>query len=82
MKPSEYAILDFLGRNGLSLPPAVLHYNMVESGHEIGYSTVKANLRSLSEQGLVTKTKDEGYYAITDRGRAYLEGELDSSASE
>ncbi|WP_224338119.1 PadR family transcriptional regulator [Haloprofundus halobius] len=78
MKPSEYTVLDFLGRTRLSLPPSVLHYNMVKSGHEIGYSTVKANLASLSEHNLVTKEKEEeGYYAITDRGIAYLEGELD-----
>jgi predicted transcriptional regulator len=78
MKPSEYTVLDYLGKTGLALPPSVLHYNMVQSGREIGYSTVKVSLVSLAELDLVTKEKEEeGYYAITDRGTAYLEGELD-----
>lgn len=83
MKPSEYTVLDFLGKAELALPPAVIHYNMEKAGHEIGYSTVKANLASLSELGLVTKEKEEeGYYAITDRGLAYLQGELDPDELE
>ncbi len=43
----------------------------------------KRRLRELAEHGLLEKAEDKrGYYRITDRGRAYLAGELDADELE
>lgn len=46
-------------------------------------STLNHRLSLLLEHGLVLKEDEtSGYYAITDRGRAYLAGEIDAEALE
>ncbi len=77
MSLKDGLILEFLEEHDLELPAKPLYRNLNRHGHEIGYSTVRQRLRELEAHGLVEKVDDAGYYAITSKGRAYLEGELD-----
>ena len=79
MTKSDPAILEILQESGLELPPAVISHNVVGVSHP----TVKRRLPILKEHGLVEKADEKrGYYRITDRGRAYLAGELDADELE
>jgi len=77
MSLKDELILEFLETHDLELPAKPLYRNLNRHGHEIGYSTVRQRLRELEAHGLIEKIDDAGYYAVTDKGRAYLEGELD-----
>lgn len=72
-------ILEFLAESDIVAPPAVVTFNL--DWHSIAspaYSTVKRRMRKLAAYGLLEKVDtDAGYYVITDRGRAYLAGDLD-----
>ncbi|QCC58382.1 helix-turn-helix transcriptional regulator [Natrinema thermotolerans] len=79
MTKSDPAILEVFEEAGIAIPPAVAEYNLVG----ISKSTVKRRLPVLVDHGLLEKVDDDrGYYRITDRGRAYLEGELDAEDLE
>jgi len=73
-------ILEFLDAADAALPPAVVTFNL--EWHNIAspaYSTVKRRMRRLTEHGLLKKVDEEaGYYAITEKGRSYLAGDLDT----
>jgi len=79
MTKSDPAILEIFEEAGIAIPPAVAEYNLVG----ISKSTVKRRLPVAVGHGLLEKVdEDRGYYRITDRGRAYLEGELDADDLE
>ena len=70
--PTDDRILEAL-ESGLRLTPAVIGENIDRSRQH-----VTRRLSELTERGFVEKPK-RGYYEITDRGRAYLAGELDAN---
>lgn len=72
MTQADDRILETLADSDLVLSPRVLAVNTDYSRHY-----VSARLGELRDAGLVDRV-DDGLYRITDRGRAYLEGELDS----
>lgn len=77
-------ILELLAESDVAAPPATVAFNL--EWHDLAspaYSTVKRRMRKLAAHGLLKKVEtDAGYYAITDQGRAYLAGELDSNELE
>lgn len=74
MTKSDPAILELLHESGLELPPAAISHNV----DGVSHPTVKRRLPILHKHGLVEKTPEKrGYYRLTERGRAYLAGELD-----
>jgi len=70
MNQTDDRILELLAESGLILSPAVMAKNLEYSRNWISRRTGK-----LVENGLVEQV-DDGYYRITDHGRAYLAGEL------
>ncbi|RZH67026.1 winged-helix domain-containing protein [Natrinema altunense] len=76
MSLKDGLILEFLEMHDLELPAKPLYRNLNRHGHEIGYSTVRQRLSELEEHGLIEKIDEAGYYAITERGQAYLAGDL------
>ncbi len=82
---SEYdgPILEVLCESGKALPPRVILFNLeYEERASPHRSTVKRRLNRLTEYGLTEKVDDSGYYVITDKGRSWLEGDLDVSEIE
>ncbi len=72
MTKSDPALLEFFGETGITMPPAVVSYNI----DGVSHPTVKRRLLVSEDHGLLQKAdENRGYYRITDRGRAYLEGE-------
>ena len=91
MNEVDDAILEYLQEletdtgHRIALPPTAVWYNLVE---ELGVldrsqNTVSRRMNVLSEESLLEKIDEKrGYYRITDRGLAYLEGGLDMSDLE
>lgn len=77
MSLKDGLILEFLDKHDLELPAKPLYRNLNRHGHEIGYSTVRQRLRELETHDLIEKVDDAGYYQISSKGKAYLNGELD-----
>ncbi|ELZ12112.1 phage PhiH1 repressor protein [Natrinema thermotolerans DSM 11552] len=75
MTRADDAILEFLlneGNRPLIASPAVIEANI-----DYRISHVRTRLRELDSAGLVEYyDEDRGLYQITNRGKAYLEGEL------
>jgi DNA-binding transcriptional regulator PaaX len=70
----EREILRILSKSELSLTPSNIAKN---TGYSGGY--IRKECNRMAKQGLLQKD-DAGtnpFYSISDRGRAYLEGELD-----
>ncbi|QCW03411.1 ArsR family transcriptional regulator [Natrinema pallidum] len=79
MTKSDPVLLELFEETGIAMPPAVVSYNI----DGVSHPTVKRRLPVLDDHGLLRKVDDNrGYYRITDRGRAYLEGELESDDLE
>ncbi len=79
MTKSDPAILELFEESGLTMPPAVVSYNL----DGVSHVTVKRRLRELEKRDLLEKAQDKrGYYRITDRGLAYLSGEVDADDLE
>ena len=79
MTKSDPAILEFFEETGIAMPPAVVSYNI----QGVSHPTVKRRLPVLVEHGLLKKVEeDRGYYRITNRGCAYLNGELEANELE
>ncbi|RYJ13398.1 hypothetical protein ELS19_05075 [Halogeometricum borinquense] len=74
-------ILEFLQETDAALPPAVVEFNLDRKNiASPAYSTVKRRMRKLAKHGLLNNLEEkEGYYEITDKGRDYLNAELDIS---
>ncbi|MBP1921838.1 DNA-binding transcriptional ArsR family regulator [Halorubrum alkaliphilum] len=79
MTKSDPAILELLEESDLEIPPAVISHNI----DGVSHPTVKRRLPVLDDHGLVAKAPEKrGYYHITDRGRAYLAGDLNADDLE
>ncbi len=79
MTKSDPALLELFAETGIAMPPAVVAYNI----DGVSRSTVKRRLSVLTANSLLEKVDDNrGYYRISDRGRAYLEGELEAADLE
>ncbi|ELY68607.1 winged-helix domain-containing protein [Natronobacterium gregoryi] len=76
MSLKDGLILEFLEEHDLELPAKPLYRNLNRHGHEIGYSTVRQRLGELEDHGLIEKVDDAGYYQISQKGQAYLAGEV------
>ncbi len=76
MTQGDDRILETLESSGMVLSPAVIAYNT-----DYTRNYVNKRLRILRNESLVNRV-DEGYYRITDRGRAYLSGNLDADDLE
>lgn len=76
MTQGDDRILETLETSGLILSPRVLSANT-----DYTRNYINKRLRKLRENDLVERV-DEGLYRITDRGRAYLAGELDAENLE
>ncbi|MFC7079284.1 winged-helix domain-containing protein [Halorussus caseinilyticus] len=83
MTGSDDRILELLAESGVALNKKALEVNFELEGEDISYSTIKRRLPMLEEIGLVEQVRQKGsYYRITEKGRAYLTGELDASDLE
>ena len=76
MNQTDNRVLDLLEESDLILSPAVAAINL-----DYSRNWVSRRMSKLEDAGLIEKV-DGGYYQITDRGRAYLEGELDADDLE
>lgn len=76
--PGDDRILEILEESGLILSPAIISANL-----DLTRQHVSARLSELREHGLVESTETgRGHYRITNRGRAYLSGDLDEEQLE
>lgn len=76
MTQGDDRILETLESSGIVLSPAVLAYNT-----DYTRNYVNKRLRKLRNKGLIERV-DSGYYQITDRGQAYLGGEIEADKLE
>ena len=85
MDELDHAILEFLhelgtsGDHPVTEPPRIVWYNLdvVRGIIDKDPSTVSRHMKSLAEDGLLEiLDRDRGYYAITDLGIRYIDGEL------
>ena len=83
MTGNDDSILEFLAEHEVALPPRGLEINLQRNNVGISYRTINRRLKELQRDGLVEKIDEKsGYYAITEKGRDYLSGELDASELE
>ncbi|TKX64878.1 ArsR family transcriptional regulator [Halorubrum sp. GN12_10-3_MGM] len=79
MTKSDDAILEILDECGIAIPPRAIAFNV----ENVSRPTIDRRLPKLEDAGLVERYEDpQGYTRITNRGRAYLAGELDASDLE
>ena len=79
MTRSDDAILEFLADHDIALPPTAISYNI----DNMSRPTVDRRLPNLEVAGLVKRhDAPQGYTEITERGRAYLSGDIDSEELE
>jgi repressor of nif and glnA expression len=76
MSLNDPIVLEFLEEKDLELPPKALFANLNRHGHVIGYSTVQLRVSKLEEHGLIEKA-DSGYYQVSEKGKMWLNGELE-----
>ncbi|WP_436347698.1 winged helix-turn-helix domain-containing protein [Natronorubrum sp. FCH18a] len=76
MNQTDNRILELLEESDLILSPAVAAVNL-----DYSRNWVSRRMSKLEDAGLIEKV-DGSYYRITERGRAYLEGELDAEDLE
>ncbi|MDZ5810073.1 winged helix-turn-helix domain-containing protein [Halorubrum sp. AD140] len=76
MNQTDDRVLELLAESDLILTPAVIAKNL-----EYTRNWVSRRIGKLDDAGLVEQV-DSGYYRISDRGRAYLGGELDAENLE
>ncbi|MFW5950262.1 MAG: ArsR family transcriptional regulator [archaeon] len=72
MTGADDRILEFFAEHQIALTPAVLTYHL-----DYTRTHINTRMRVLSEHGLLEDIEEiRGLYKITDRGMAYLGGEL------
>jgi Fe2+ or Zn2+ uptake regulation protein len=81
MNTASDPVLELLNESGLALPPGAIYYNLDrQMGSAPSQATVTRAIDDLLAHGFIHKPENaKTYYEITDRGRAYLRGELDAS---
>lgn len=78
MTGSDDRILEFLSESGTGHNLRGIQNNFEERGDSISYTTLKRRIPKLEDADLVYVIAGEGqYYAITERGEAYLRGDAD-----
>jgi len=81
MTPVDRSILERLQNEGnqeLALSPA-----MIAENTDWGHQTVREHVSVLRDHDLIEyKDKERGVYQLSDRGRAYLKGELNVEVLE
>lgn len=91
MNETDDAILEFIHSLGrpdgerVTMTPILLHENIVAIRGNIdkSESTIARRMSILEDAGLLGKEGDEGaHYYLTDKGRAYLRGDLDADDLE
>ncbi|WP_158855609.1 winged-helix domain-containing protein [Halorhabdus sp. CUG00001] len=71
-------ILEMLSESGVVLNKRGLEINLQREEADISYSTLQRRLPKLEDAGLIEEVVEQGaWYAITEEGEAYLEGEAD-----
>ena len=79
MTKSDDAILELLEECGIAIPPRAIAFNI----QNVSRPTIDRRLPKLEEAGLVERYDDpQGYTEITERGSAYLVGDLDADDLE
>lgn len=82
MNEVDDVVLELFARqdDGVWLSPALVHWNLVEvyKATDKSKETVARRMRKLEKRALLEKSDAKGYYRITDKGRAYLDGDLDA----
>ncbi len=76
MSPIDYFILDFYEEHDIQASPKVVAANI---DYERVYTSKR--LKELVSEGLLQQGEN-GLYSLTDRGRAFIEGELDADDLE
>ena len=76
MNQTDDRILELLDESDLILTPAVMARNL-----DYTRNWVSRRVGKLESAGLIEPI-DSGYYRISDRGRAYLAGDLDAEDLE
>ncbi|ELY82790.1 helix-turn-helix domain-containing protein [Natrinema pallidum] len=78
MSREDFRILEALADPGILVvqSPAIIAYNL-----DMTRPHVSNRLSAFTEHGLVKK-RENGRYQMSDRGHAYLEGELDANDVE
>ena len=74
--PIDERILEALDTSGMILSPAVIAKNIDKTRPE-----VNRRLTELVDKGFADRV-ERGYYAITNRGTGYLNGNVDASEFE
>ncbi|OYR83276.1 phage repressor protein [Halorubrum ezzemoulense] len=79
MTKSDDAILELLDECEIAIPPRAIAFNI----ENVSQPTIDRRLPKLEGADLVERYDDpQGYTRITDRGRAYLAGEIDAEELE
>lgn len=79
MTKSDDAILELLAECGIAIPPRAIAFNI----ENVSRPTVDRRLPKLEKAGLVERFEDpRGYTQITERGQAYLQGDLEPEQLE
>lgn len=87
MNEVDDAILEFfeelgeVGGERVALPPTAVKRHLVDELGSVdrGRSTFSRRMGKLEARGLLEESYDGAYYRITDKGLAYLAGELEAS---
>jgi DNA-binding PadR family transcriptional regulator len=78
MTGSDDVILEFLNDSGAGHNFQGIANNFQDRGISISYKTITRRLPKLEDAGLVRVLPGDGrYYAITEKGEAYLRGDAD-----
>ncbi len=77
MNKASEPILELLADSGLALPPKAIEVNLERLQNDPpSRSSIFNAFDPLLEHGYIENIADSGsYYVITEKGRAYLEGE-------
>jgi len=85
MSGPDDTILEFYAEKDLTTTPKTVHYNLANRYGflDISYGHLKRRMRTLADHELLTKVDGmRGGYELTDKGRAYLAGELNAEELE
>jgi hypothetical protein len=72
LKPSDYTLISEIGDYGGWMKPATLSLNVPYTREHVA-----RRCKVLAENGLLERHEETPAYRISDRGRAYLSGDLD-----
>jgi len=78
-KERDELILQFLENHDVALPPTPLYFNMKRKMTvTFTKKTLRRRLGSMQDRGLLNHIQEgDGYYAITDKGREWLQTQQD-----